>query len=236
MSNFHNLTVCPFYLRELEETASPLVKDYAAKSDRMLIAFGGIKGFRAIPPYEFWNITREIEVKKIFVRDFSQAWYQAGLPGIASDVDSMAKFLKAEVRSQNVRHLTLLGNSMGGYAALLFGNLLEADTSIAIAPQTFLNQVERLRHLDFRWFRQMCQAQKYNHNPQHLNLKELLRTPRTHQDLQVHYNGFFDSAHAHHLRDCANVRLIHHPDGGHDLVRHLRKNGQLKQIILNAIQ
>lgn len=44
-----------------------------------------------------------------------------------------------------------MGTSAGGYAALLFGYLLEADTAVAFAPQTFISPQERKRYGETRW-------------------------------------------------------------------------------------
>lgn len=48
----------------------------------LLIAFGGIVGSLVIPPYEFFNLTRGLDINKIYLRDHSQTWYHSGLPGI----------------------------------------------------------------------------------------------------------------------------------------------------------
>ena len=45
----------------------------------------------------------------------------------------------------------MLGSSAGGYAALLFGRLLEADEVHAFGPQTFISPSLRLRYSDNWW-------------------------------------------------------------------------------------
>ena len=40
---------------------------------------------------------------------------------------------------------------MGGYAALLFGNILKVDKVLSFAPQTFIDKTNRLINCDFRW-------------------------------------------------------------------------------------
>jgi hypothetical protein len=162
----------PGFVRRLEETHSPVITDYLAESDVMLVAFGGIMGFRAIPPVEFWRITQNTPAKKIFLRDLSQAWYQAGLPALAVYIDGIADYLRRQVDEQKPKRLVMIGNSMGGYAALLFGLLLNADVSISIAPQTFLGLARRVSCLDFRWFPQLWRAARYNRNRLHLDLRQ----------------------------------------------------------------
>jgi len=64
-----------------KDGGAAIAMDFSSKSDVMLIAFGGLKkGIGKITPFEFFNLTKGIEVKKIYVRDMNQAWYHRGLP------------------------------------------------------------------------------------------------------------------------------------------------------------
>jgi len=223
------------FVRQLEDTGLSVVTDLQVDSDRLLIAFGGLKGFRAIPPLEFSTITRDMPTKKIFLRDFRQAWYQGGLLGVAEDVDSIASYLHAHIREQRVSQVVTIGNSMGGYAALLFGAMLNAQAAIAIAPQTFLGFWRRLSCGDVRWLSQMQQARRANRNPLYLNLRHYFaRHPGRDGKFYVYYSGYFDALHAWNLKGLG-VELRYTPGSGHDLVRKMRETGQLKKIILDNL-
>lgn len=224
------------FVGELEASSQPLVTEFAPESSAMLIAFGGIKGFRAIPPLEFATITRHIPTKKIFLRDFSQSWYQSGLPGQTDSLLATADLLRQHIQQQEIRHLVTVGNSMGGYAALLFGALLKADVILAIAPQTYLTPLKRLLSLDFRWQPQVSRAQKACPTPTHLDLRAYFeQNPLTCPQAHLYFSGGWDALHALNL--CGKgIHLHYRAQGSHNLVRHLRQSGELKEMITQALQ
>jgi len=224
------------FVKELEASSQALVTDFSPSSESLLIAFGGIKGFRAIPPLEFATITQDIPTKKIFLRDFSQSWYQAGLPGQTKSLEETASLLRQHIHEQGIRHLVTVGNSMGGYAALLFGALLGAQVALAFSPQTYLHPAKRLLSLDFRWQKQMRRAQEACQNPLHLDLRSyFLQQPARPKRVEIYYSGLWDSLHALNLRGLG-MNLHHHLQGSHNLVRQLRQTGALREIILHALQ
>lgn len=44
---------------------------------------------------------------------------------------------------------------MGGYGAILFGNMLEVDRVISFAPQSYINRWNRLINRERRWEKQI---------------------------------------------------------------------------------
>ena len=120
-----------------------------ADSDVLLVAFGGLNRQIGIPPFEFMRLTGETPVKKLFVRDPRQAWYHRGLPGYSDTLEETATVL-AE-RTRGAARTVVTGNSAGGYAALLFGELLGADAIVCFAPQTTLRMAALHELGDRRW-------------------------------------------------------------------------------------
>ncbi len=57
----------------------PAVKDFSSKQPHLLIAVGGGFGGLAIPPFEFFNLAKELPIKKLFIRDLDTLWYHRGL-------------------------------------------------------------------------------------------------------------------------------------------------------------
>jgi hypothetical protein len=223
----------------LEDTDLPLVTEFSKGDAPLLIAFGGVKGALGMPPFEFFNLTSSFDVKKIYVRDLDQAWYHLGLPGLAGDIDGIAVHLRSLIQEQSPSRVVMCGNSMGGYAALLLGVLLDVDVVQAFSPQTFISRSQRLGHLDFRWLRQMrkvhnsATAQK-----EYFDLKRalpLVEGGKT--ELHVHYStaGRLDKLHAERLGGLQNVRLHPYTEGGHRLIRHLRDSGLLKEILTKSL-
>lgn len=127
-------------------------------SRKLYIFFGGVLGGIAILPFEFYKASNILNENKIFVRDVEQCWYHKGLLGISHDLQTTALFLKSEIDRLNVEEVYFVGNSMGGYAAILFSTLVGRGEVIAFAPQTFISQELRQKYSDARWSRQMLKT------------------------------------------------------------------------------
>ena len=94
------------------------------------VFFGGLAGEIGIPRFEFVNITKDLPINQMFVRDFHQAWYSWGLGKSETTFDgSMAEILK-HLNSFSSGRTVFVGNSIGGFAAILFGNLLRCDRQV----------------------------------------------------------------------------------------------------------
>jgi hypothetical protein len=130
MTSFRNTT-----------TKNPLVISFTGS--------GGVNNFKSI-------LFKNFRCHSIFLNDFNKRWYLNGIPGLGSTVDEVVKSLKQLISTFNYSKLIILGISAGGYAALLFGSLLGADTILSFCPQTLLidsvdlmgtNLIERIRDL-----------------------------------------------------------------------------------------
>jgi hypothetical protein len=87
--------------------------------------------------YEWENIAKHNQIQKhfekiIFIRDIYRLWYIGGINEKYNSVDSVAGFLKTETNGYEVY---CVGNSSGGYAAVLFGCLLHAKRVISVCGQ-----------------------------------------------------------------------------------------------------
>lgn len=107
------------------------------ESDLIIVAFGGVGNNLDMPPFEFFNVLLEVHATKVFVRDLDQCYYQAGLRGITSNVDTTATYLSDIIAN---KYSVFVGHSMGGFGALLFGSLCKADKIVAFAPQVFVDK------------------------------------------------------------------------------------------------
>lgn len=63
--------------------------------------------------------------KHIFVRDIYKIWYQKGINAKINSIPKLADFLRQE--TSGFDEIIMVGSSAGGYAASLFGSLLNAD-------------------------------------------------------------------------------------------------------------
>ena len=70
--------------------------------------------------------------KHIFLRDLHKQWYLSGINDTLNDPKKVLNFLKIETAGYRI---ITLGSSAGGYAALLFGSMLECDRTYAFNAQ-----------------------------------------------------------------------------------------------------
>lgn len=204
----------------------------------MIIAFGGIYGALGMPPFEFFNITSDLDANKIYIRDLYQSWYHRGIPRIAKNIDDIAKYIMQELKRYLQKQLIVCGNSMGGYAAMLFGFLLNADIVHAFSPQTFISKGKRTFYGDNRWKKEIeVTYEAMNASPAYFDIKEPLSGKAVKTEFHIYYSCMdrLDKIHAERMKD--NPRIILHPykDLGHGVVRHLKETGQLREILLSSL-
>jgi pimeloyl-ACP methyl ester carboxylesterase len=224
--------------QDVRAGSAAIAVDFHSQSESLVVAFGGMAHTRDMPIFEFFHTASHMDTNAIFVRDLRHAWYHRGLPGIARNIDGIAAHLDGLIKSKPFKQVTFVGSSTGGYAAILFGFLLHADTVIAFVPKTFLSPWMRLLRFDVKTWAQMGAliwsrtAQK-----EYFDLRRVLQSRPADTEFHVHYsaNARVDILHAERLRGVPNVHLHEHRDGGHKLVRKLRDTGKLKEILLQSL-
>ena len=208
--------------------------ELSLKSSTLYIFFGGIASGIAMPPFEFYNSSKIIDENKIFIRDFSQSWYQNGLPEICEDIDSTVEYIQSEITKIKPEKIFFVGNSMGGYAAILFSSLIGKGHAIAFAPQTFISPVLRLKYLDFRWFYQIVNTyRKSLYKRKVWDLKPLLLRSEGVQTISVFVSkkNKLDYIHASRIKFIPSVNVYEFEGGGHAVVKLLRDEGLLPEIM-----
>lgn len=85
--------------------------------------------------YEWYGTRVEKSHKHIFIRDIFKQWY---LAGINSKIDTPAKLLEFLRHETKGFKIITIGSSAGGYAAILYGSLLNVCRVIAFNPQSEL--------------------------------------------------------------------------------------------------
>lgn len=95
-----------------------------------------------IPPGKF-NLKRDgkdLPNWRLYLNCAGNDYYQRGIPGVAASIDQAATWLARVIAGLDVSFVRAIGVSMGGYAALLFGHLLEADRIIAVGPEIVIGE------------------------------------------------------------------------------------------------
>ncbi|HMD56018.1 MAG TPA: hypothetical protein VKG82_00955 [Solirubrobacteraceae bacterium] len=239
------------FRRAVEDPTMPLSLDMDGDSRTLLVAFGGMAGQLGMPPFEFFKATGEIPVKRLFVRDLHQAWYHRGIPGHGETLQEAASSLKKLIAEHDVDRLVVAGNSAGGYAALAFGTLLDAETALCFAPQTVLELDVLKEWNDDRWDVQLSElVQAGAMDERWTDVRSALQEfgsgrsgggrgggggggPR--------YEVYFDETlevdrlHADRLAGIEGVRLHRLKGGAHSVAQEMRESGQLERVLHRAL-
>ena len=228
------------FRRDLEDPDIALTADMAGDSRTLLLAFGGMVGKIGIPPFEFFSLTGGMPTKRLFVRDLRQAWYHRGIPEYGSTLAEVADSLRDLLARQEIDRLVVAGTSAGGYAALVFGTLLRADTVLCFAPQTVLDLDILAAMDDHRWDERLGRhVAAAAVDPRFTDLRQMLPAARC---ADTHYEIYFgdslraDRLHAERLAGLAGVRLYRFGDGSHNIARSLRDNGALERVLRRALR
>jgi pimeloyl-ACP methyl ester carboxylesterase len=256
--------------RILQARDAPMMRSYESNrsesGDTIVIAFGGLQqhvgGGRGggVPPYEFVRSCCSAGARyALFVRDPTRCWYCRGLGDGASSAiaashsfEQMVEVLREEIAAVRPRRIVTIGSSMGGYAAIRAGLLLNADIAVAFSPQVFIDPNHRrsvgLRRVpiddNLEWLQIVAATMGYGLP----NLVEAVRSAPTtaRTRLEVHVGGLDanDVREAQLLRAAVEERaqLIGHTSGlriklavhhgsEHNLVVELRDKGQLHEML-----
>ncbi|WP_162515393.1 YqiA/YcfP family alpha/beta fold hydrolase [Paenibacillus pinistramenti] len=217
----------------INEEEKKVVIDYTTQSKYLYVYFGGVKSGLGIPFFEFYNISREIQSKRIFIRDFSQAWYHYGLKTRSiSNIEQLAQYLDSLIEQSQARKVILVGNSMGGYAAILLSLLLKTKTQVvAFNPQTFIGEKLFSEMGESRWMKKVRNIPS-DVVDYYLDLSKLIEG-RNNPDTKIDiYYSESDKHHALRLDGYCNISLNYFPSVfHHDLVKELRDSSDLIQIL-----
>lgn len=212
----------------------PVEVELSSNGSNLYIFFGGIAAGIVMPPFEFYNSSKIIDENKIFLRDFSQCWYQNGLLETTEDIDSTVEYIQTEIEKIKPKQIFFVGNSMGGYAAILFSSLIGKGHAIAFAPQTFIAPILRLKHKDFRWQKQIFNTYRKSFFKRKVwDLKPLLLQPNGIENVSVFVSikDKLDYVHALHIKNIPSVNVYEFKSGGHGVVKLLRDKGMLPAIM-----
>lgn len=105
--------------------------------------------------FEWYGTRVNKATKHIFVRDVFKQWYAKGINQRLNSVEKVAEWLRGECEGYKT---IVIGSSAGGYGAVLFGNLIDADIQIAFSPQLDISEY----HKDEDKYPLMVADYKYN--------------------------------------------------------------------------
>ena len=212
----------------------PISESLVPGAEKLLLFFGGLVGSIGMLPFEFYRSAQILDHSKIFFRDIYQSWYQRGLPGIGRDAHAIGDYLQAKIDASGATEVRFIGNSMGGYAALMFCAMLGRGKAITFVPQTFICPQKRFRLGDDRYQDKVHALHQSLTATDIVDLKRWISERRPEMEAQVHVSGEdpIDMLHANELEGFGNIAIHRYAQGGgHDLVQWLRDAGELAKIL-----
>lgn len=104
-------------------------------SQELIVFFGS----RGATKFEFRNVFKGSEHHKLHLRETGYRWFLDGVPGFAGSLSQLATVIGDLMKSIGAKRTTLVGSSMGAYAALYVGSAVRAQRVLAFSPQTVLH-------------------------------------------------------------------------------------------------
>ena len=116
---------------------------------------------------------------KLFLRDIDRKYYLTGLKNSTNNIEETIELIRNLVSVKRYKKTVSVGASAGGFAAILFGNLLKFSKVIAFNPQTAISDEKEIVIKDKFYTVDVCKRLR-NLNPSNalyqkcLSLKKLI--------------------------------------------------------------
>lgn len=196
---------------------------------KLIVTFEPANQQHTRPPERFregWGhaFLRSCEYSALYVKPMAMDWYrQADLVSFFEKLNDLGFFQKFE-------ETITYGASMGGFAALVFANLIGAKKVIALQPQTTLD----LRKVP--WETRFREGLKYDWASTYSDVSDHLRSP---VNAFIIYDRWFrpDSAHVDRICDTgANICRLNVPFVGHNIPKQLVDMKALRPLFLSIVE
>jgi predicted esterase len=240
------ISVTPLTNDRVEQTEASVLVDQIHPGQPLLISFGFVN-WEQRPAFDFYGRVKKLEAttqkvfNRILVRDCTNSWYHRPIPGLGNHVDEVADSLQQLIARIQPSHVITIGQSMGAYAAILFGILLKVKRIVAFGPLSFLDVKQALTYHDRRWLRVMLDL--HDHPPPSLyaDLPRFYQARQSQCDLRVIFGTQpdadapesvnLDVLHAHRYGALPNCQLFPVPRSGHAVVQHLINEGRMDAVL-----
>ncbi|TFW15999.1 hypothetical protein [Duganella callida] len=245
----------PLDNRRVKTSTDDVLVDRVVAGDILVIAFGFVS-WETRPDFDFYGRLKKLEqlsgrhINKILVRDSGNSWYHRRVDGLGAHPDETAASLRALIDAIRPAKVITIGQSMGAYAALMYGLLLEADQVLAFGPLSFLDPAQALLYHERRWLSVIRDLAAKPPPSRYYDLQALgLSRAGALPDIHLLFGTKpdadntkeavnLDAMHAHRLALMGNCTLYPYPYSGHTVVQHLidtrRINALLARIIMGV--
>jgi hypothetical protein len=224
--------------QRLANHSSNLVIESGKDPSRLIIAFTGFHGGLNVPVFDFLGATGMMSASRILLRDPLQLLYLKGCRPDEPSFDRLLRRLRREIESLGARHVSCVGTSGGGFAAMLFGHLLGVDRVHAFAPTVAGSVLLSMKRRDWAQLKQRTAPLHLLLELTHpwmwkyLDLKKLLSEWNGRTEFTVHVCGDNpgDMSRVERLRGAPHVRIEAHPCRTHQVAKYLIRSGKLLEV------
>lgn len=197
-------------------------------ADNLVISFASTRHFGFERKKSLVNLrSKNKNFDILYIRNF-RGWYLGSMHGIGYNTIHTIAFFKKIIKNYN--NIISIGDSMGGYGAMLYGSLLDFNTTIAVAPQTDMNYVvEKLSHIkDFRYLRRKLKNKVKVSWSKYAELKKIINTKTQYKVYFEDENTLKDKSlddqimhgmhHYNQIQNFSNVSMFKYESPGTNLI------------------
>lgn len=234
--------------RRVKTSSEDVLVDRVVAGEILVIAFGFVS-WETRPDFDFYGRLKKLErnsgrhINKVLVRDSGNAWYHRKIDGLGGHPDETAASLRALIVAIAPSKVITIGQSMGAYAAVMYGLLLNVESVIAFGPLSFLDVRQALLYHERRWLAVMRDLVR---NPPASGYYDLAALPRGQTALHIVFGTKpelpnatesvnLDAMHAHRLAALGNCSLYPYPYSGHAVVQHLIDTKRINALLARLI-
>lgn len=196
--------------------------------NKLIIGFTsyGIKD-KKIDNFELEHLIANLSCPALMLRDNSKRWFLGGVHGFGTcseDIIQSLRLLGTKYECYTI------GVSMGGYAALLYGQLIGAKKILVFSPQVRIDTEWRKQNNDTRWENEIRQVNSL-WNPPGIDL--VMAESNYKPDITIYYSAdcIQDYAQVKLIPSCENVDIKPVVDSDHNSASALKKQGNFHSII-----
>ncbi len=164
---------------------------------------------------------------------------------MGKNIDEIVGGLSNLIEQIQPNRVIAIGQSMGAYAAIMFGQLLKVDRILAFGTLSFL-EPEKAREIDdTRWLSIMENLAAAQLKIKYFDLLELCQNSKYIPDIKIFYGQKpdpetkgdinSDDFHARRMASLPNCTLYPYLDSGHAIVKYLIDNGLIDRLLIENI-
>lgn len=197
---------------------------YDCDEDLPIVVFWGAKDL-ASEQFNFFQMGRELKAHRFFFNNGENHWYQHGVPSLANTFDKTVEILQQWKKALSASEIVFIGTSMGGYAALQYGEALNARVC-AFSVDAILNAP----------LSQSSQHYTGTTPPTCEDLCNLIKSNGERMFVVVGERNIPDLHSAASFRKETNVNVISVVGVGHYLPSYLSRQSRLGPLVRSFIQ